>query len=319
MPPAVLLLLTLGIVLADPAPPRKPCGIAPSLPALTREEEAKLDDVIDRFILADTGRLRGGEGREAVKQFDGLRAEAIPALIRGLNKAATINHSCPVLMISKKLTGLLMASEDPVLLEFARDEIGAGVGPSTHTRVLQDLRVRVMLRKNALAQRPVILPGGPAAMSTLDLVKAVGSVRGAQLRGVLGELGNREEKAALIGILNAIRSRDPDTQTAARSALDAQLGRLERSFLKEKLEDANAEIRRSAIRVGVDKDIELVPAILDRLTDRDPAVRAEARAALRKLGKGDDFGPMPGASPAEQREAQKRWKDWWAQRTAEKR
>lgn len=314
MQAALMLMLAVGVAAADE--PRKPSGIAPSLPALSREEEKRLDDVIDRFILADTGRLRGAEGKQAAREFEGLRAEAIPALIRGLNKAATINHSCPVLMISKKLTGLLMASEDPVLLEFARDEIGAGVGPSTHTRVLQDLRVRILLRKNALAQRPAIPPGGPAVMSTLDLVKAVGSVRGAELRGVLGELGNREEKAALVGLLNAVRSRDPDTQKAARDALDAHLGRLERSFLKEKLEDAHAEIRRSAIRVGVAKDVELVPAILDRLTDRDATVRAEARAALRRLSKDEDFGPAPGASAAEQREARQRWQAWWQRRTA---
>ena len=53
---------------------------------------------------------------------------AIPALIRGLNRAAKIEHSCPVVFIAKKLDRLLMASDDRELLEFARDEIGTDVG-----------------------------------------------------------------------------------------------------------------------------------------------------------------------------------------------
>ena len=62
---STLFLLTLTVlVAAEPEKtPRKPSGIAPSLPALTKEEEEKLDDIIDRLIRADTGRLRGEEAR----------------------------------------------------------------------------------------------------------------------------------------------------------------------------------------------------------------------------------------------------------------
>src|SRR5262245_33138165 len=95
---------------------RTPSAIAPSLRALTKEEEGKIDDIIDRFILADTGKVTGQEAKKAVEEFDKLDQDAIPSLIRGLNKAAKIHHSCPVLMISKKLSKLLLASEDPVLL-----------------------------------------------------------------------------------------------------------------------------------------------------------------------------------------------------------
>ena len=116
-----VLVLGLALVAGDgQSKPRKPSAIAPSLPALTKEEEAKLDEIIDRLIQADTGRLRGAAGRKAVEEFEALKSEAIPALIRGLNKAARSNYTCPVLMIRKKLTKLLMASTDQVLLEFAR-------------------------------------------------------------------------------------------------------------------------------------------------------------------------------------------------------
>ena len=106
--------------------------VAPSLPALTKEEEAKLETVVDRLILADTGRLRGDDARKAVKEFDKLGPEAIPALIRGLQRSAKMSQSCPVVLIAKKLIRLLDASTDPILLEYARDEIGAGIKGSAH-------------------------------------------------------------------------------------------------------------------------------------------------------------------------------------------
>src|SRR5947209_2711019 len=119
---ATLLALSLALFPAEDArsKARKRSDVAPSLPALTREEEDKLDEVIDQFILADTGRLRGAEAKKAVREFDKLGHAAIPALIRGLNKAAKIEYSCPALMITRKLQRLLLASDDVQLLEYAR-------------------------------------------------------------------------------------------------------------------------------------------------------------------------------------------------------
>src|SRR4051812_29179717 len=100
-------LLVLALAAADPeTTPRKPSALAPSLPALGRDEEDKLDAVIDRFIQADTGRLRPADTRKAMQDFDKLGHESIPALIRGLNRSAKINHSCPAVTIAKKLDRL---------------------------------------------------------------------------------------------------------------------------------------------------------------------------------------------------------------------
>src|SRR5207237_492717 len=133
---SALVTLTLFALAADPAPstkdaPRLPSSVAPSLPRVSKEEEEKFDEIIDRFILAVTGRLRGAAAKKAFKDLDSLRPAAIPALIRGLNRAAKIQHSCPVTVIAKKLHRMLMASDDAKLLEYARDEIGAGVGRTT--------------------------------------------------------------------------------------------------------------------------------------------------------------------------------------------
>src|SRR5262249_8513154 len=159
---ATLLTLALAGLTAAQAPdtktPRKPSPLAPSIPELTREEEKKLDDLIDRFMQADIGTLTGIEARAARPQFYRLGPEAIPALVRGVNRAATVEDSCPVVLIAEKLRRLLLASNDLELLEFARDNIGSGVGPTRHRPVLDDLRFKVLLRKNLVARRGPVKP-----------------------------------------------------------------------------------------------------------------------------------------------------------------
>lgn len=316
-------LLVLSLLLADePAKTaRKPSILAPSLNQLTREEEKQLDDVIDRFILADTCRLSAAEAKKAAEAFDKLGHDAIPALIRGLNKAAALKHSCPVLMISKKLARLVLASDDPQLLEFARDEIGAGVGRSPHAGTLQDLRVRILLRKNALARRapnPGAHATGLARQSTADLAKAASTQRGAPLHATLRELAKRDGKEVIPALALAAGSYDEPTRKLGRELLDAHLGRQSRSAVQELLGDDSAEVKKSAVRVLADKHPDLVAAILERLTDDDEAIRAEARAALKRLSKGEDFGPAPGATKEQQREARKRWQAWWEKKAAGK-
>jgi hypothetical protein len=309
-------LLALVLVLAadgGDAKPRKSSGIAPSLPALTREEEAKIDAVVDRLIRADTGRLQGFEKSKAFKDFDALKAEAIPALIRGLNRSAKLNYSCPVLLIGKKLDRLLMASDDPVLLEFARDEIGADVGRSLYSGTLQGLRLKCSMRKNALARlapRRPARPRGPAGMTTEQLAKAAGSERGPKLHGVLTELAKRTGKEVLPALAAAAESYEKDTQNLGRDLLDRRLGQLPEARLLEKLADDAAEVRKSAVRLVGARHPRRLDRVIDRLTDEDAQVRAEAHAVLVKHSKGEDFGPADGADRAAQQEAQKKWRAW---------
>jgi hypothetical protein len=307
----VLALVLLAAEEPEKKAPRKASAIAPSLPALTKEEEEKIDRIVDRLILADTGRLRGEEARKAQKDFDGLKAEAIPSLIRGLNRSAKLNHSCPVLLISKKLTILLLSSNDPELLQYARDEIGADVGRSRYAGTLQELRFKCTMRKNALARLTPPPARGVAAMSTSQLVKASELEGGPKLKAVLGELAKRDGKEVLPA-LGAVAARDEkDARKLGQAALDDHLGRQSSSQVIEKLGDGSAEVRRSAIRVIAAKHPDFLAKIIDRLTDDDSGVRATARAALVKAAKGEDFGPTPEAGKAEREEARKKWLEWW--------
>ena len=49
--------------------PRDPSPFAPSLPKLTPDEEKKLDAVVDRFIEADTGKLKEADAERAMEDF----------------------------------------------------------------------------------------------------------------------------------------------------------------------------------------------------------------------------------------------------------
>ena len=65
--------------------------IAPSLPFLSEEEEEdRLDGIVNRFMLFDTGNLAGPAGARALEDFQKLGNEAIPALLRGLRKSAVL-------------------------------------------------------------------------------------------------------------------------------------------------------------------------------------------------------------------------------------
>jgi hypothetical protein len=316
---STLLTLTLALLAAEPEktdkPPRKASAIAPSLPALTREEEDKLDEIVNRLILADIGRLRGEDAKKAVKEFEALKPEAIPALIRGLNKSAKFNHSCPVLLIGKKLTSLLLASNDQQLLEFAHDEIGAGVGRSRYASTLADLRFKCTQRRNYLARLAPPPPKGLAAQSTADLAKQTNSERGPRLKALLTELAKRDGKEVLPALAFAAESYEKDIQKLGRELLDSHLGRLSSSQVLEKLDDDNAEVRKSAIRLIASKHPDYLDRVIDRLTDDSADVRATARTVLAKAAKGEDFGPTDSADKAGQRESQRKWRDWWKRRS----
>jgi hypothetical protein len=152
------LLVTLA---ADPAPapkdsstPRNPNPLAPSLPELTDKEEAELDRIIDQFIAADTGKLRGPEAKKAIDEFKQLGPEATFALLRGFNKSAHIDHSCPALTISRKLTSILRSSDDVKLLMYAKENIGVGVKKTRYRDIIDELKSGCTQRITALKNAP---------------------------------------------------------------------------------------------------------------------------------------------------------------------
>lgn len=289
---------------------------APSLRLLSDAEEDQLDALIDRFIAADLGKLTGEEAKKAVRDFEKLGPDAIPALIRGLNRAARIEASCPASLIARKLGRMLAATQDRELLDFARENIGAGVGRSRHTPVLEDLRVACMLRKTALRRLPppaAPMPDSERSLRTLtvnELSRMAGSERGDKLRAVLTELGTRKGDEALNALASAAGSYEKETQQLARTLLDRQLGKESVSRIKEKMSDDRGEMRLSAIRIVNNKAVRADAELIERLADEDETVRAAAHQSLVRRNRGTDLGPKPGASPGEREEAIRRWRQW---------
>jgi hypothetical protein len=305
-----IFLVLLGVGQDPKESPRPPSSIAPSLPQLTPEEEDKLDALIDRFIQADIGRLRGEEGNKAKSDFEKLGPEAIPALIRGLNRAAKIETSCPALVIARKLDRMLQASEDRELLEFAWDNIGIGVGRTRHSGTLNDLKVKVMVRKGRLARQPPKGPKAPRSMTLTELAEAASIERGDRLKLVLTELEKRSGPEVLSGLCLAAEGYERDVQSLGRNLLEKHLSRQPAGFVKDKLQDPREEVRRATARAIGSKFPTLAGDLIDRLGDDSAEVRAAAHEALVRLAKGEDFGPA-GTSVEEREEARKKWRAWW--------
>lgn len=298
---------------------RKPNPFAPSLRQLTDEEEDKLDELIDRFIAADIGKLTGEEAKKATREFEKLGPDAIPALIRGLNRAAKIEASCPAAVITRKLGRMLAVTEDRELLDYARENIGIGVGRSRHTPLLQDLRTACVLRKSALARRPAAAPA-PAGERSLrtasveDLARLAGSERGERLKAVLTELGTRRGDAAIAALGTAAASYEKEIQQLARTQLDRVLSRESVAVVKEKLSDDRAEVRAAAVRLVAVKRVRAEAELIDRLTDEDATVREAAHKALVTLSGGVDHGPAAGADAKAREAAVRKWRAWLEQR-----
>lgn len=66
---------------------------------------------------------------------------------------------------------------------------------------------------------------------------------------------------------------------------------------------------QAASRAVTENRVDLVPALVENLSDPDPAVRMFTATALRKLTN-RDFDFRPYGSEAEREEAIERWKDW---------
>lgn len=318
-----LLTLTLVLLLPGDAPTRsegtrKPHPFAPSLPLLTDAEEAKIDEIIDRYIQFDLGKLQGEDAKRAQQDFNKLGPEAIPALIRGINKAANIQASCPAVVIAKKLGGMLLASTDGQLLDFARENIGAGVTLSQHMGLLRDLKVALMLRKRAMSQNQRVNAGKPTvikparSMTNDELTEAAGSERGLRLKTVLTELEQRNG-GGVLDTLVAVASfgSEKDNQQVARELLVRNLSRLSDAEIKKKLKDERAEVRAAAAKVAGNKVLRFGTELIDLLKDNEEVVRQAARQALVRLSRGADFGPKPDASEADRAKAHSQWRQWW--------
>jgi hypothetical protein len=317
---SVLFTYTLAVCLAAPEPDtekaRQPHPLAPSLPKLSAKEEKALDQIIERFIQYEIGKLRPSEGAKVIEDFQQLGPEATFALIRGLNRAANIEGSCPVVIIGKKLGKILRSSEDVELLQYARENIGVGVTVKRHQSVLTDLKFACLMRKGELARKGIGKHNPQqkslSNLTVAELTKAAESDHGPRLTAVLKELAQRRGEKVIDALSTAAAHHDSDVQKLARELLTKNLARLTPAQVKARLKDDNTEVRSAAARASVSKGLRLGSELIDLLEDADGNVRQAARQALIQLSKGADYGPAPDADAAARAQAVKQWRAWWA-------
>jgi hypothetical protein len=103
------------------------------------------------------------------------------------------------------------------------------------------------------------------------------------------------------------------TQAKARQALAERLARMKADTLRNKLQEANAEIRRAAAAACSRKEMKsLIPDLIPLLEDSEQAVARAAHSSLRTLT-GQDLGPkkQEDALPEAWAEAAAAWRAWW--------
>ncbi|HEY2911411.1 MAG TPA: hypothetical protein VGI99_14265 [Gemmataceae bacterium] len=104
-----------------------------------------------------------------------------------------------------------------------------------------------------------------------------------------------------------------DRKKEARTALEERLSRMSAATLRGMVKAVDAELRRAAILAcAMREDKTHIPDLIARLTDEEEAVVRAARAALKSLSGGKDFGPEAGSTKLDRAVAVEQWKTWWA-------
>jgi hypothetical protein len=302
-----------GLIIRDSTP----SDVVPSARRLSKAEVARINRVIDRFIAYETEKLTGKEGARALADFNALGPEAVYPLIDGLNRAANIESSCPAVIIAKKLASIFLRTRDIDLLDFARENIGAGVTARRHMNVLKDLRLGCLIRKSYL-QRINLAAGfrpgekGPGQMTLDELATAASTERGPRLGALLVELEKRRGPRVLNTLGAVAAGYDPQAQRLARILLVRHLSRIGGKTLREALKADQIQVRIAAAQVVGAKRLKYGQELIDLLNDPDAGVRQAARQALVRLARGlVDYGPGPVGGEAERAEAARRWQTWW--------
>jgi len=311
-----LLCVAALIVIQPDLSERKSHPLAPSLPLLTKDEYAKIDLVIDRFILADTGKVKGLEAKRALEDFNKLGSEAIFNLIDGLNRAANMESSCPAVIIARKVGGVLNKTDDLALLTFAKDNIGAGVTAKRHTDVLRDLQFNILLRKNTIARRVGAEPGAGgtkvSAMSLADLEKSAKKESGNLLKAILTEAEKRNGQKAADILITGIANSDSAISKLSQGLLSKNLTHQHTNVLKGLLQHELPEVRVTAAQVIGVKKLPYGTELISLLAEDNESVRQAARRALKQLASGADYGPALDAPLADRQTSIDRWREWWS-------
>lgn len=164
--------------------------------------------------------------------------------------------------------------------------------------------------------RPTTTPVSPKPPAAADvgaklaaeLVRASGGTWDAALRTLREAKGGEHTRALTL----AIHQLDGNRKNLAREALAERLTRMTADTLRTMMRADDPELRRGAVLGAAMKDDAAhIPDLIDRLSDTEDLVVRAARAGLKSLSGGRDFGPETGATKAQRTAAAAAWRAWW--------
>ena len=257
----------------------------------------RVDQIVDDFILFDVGKLRGRAGQNARQRFDRLGPEAIPSLVKGLNKSAYIHASCPVGVISSRLKTKLRESDDPRMLEYVLENLGRDVDKSApHASRIRSLRKSLARGDGAdvIAMHCKSLGVEPSS----DLVRRITSLSKSRrnVRPILAAISDNDEFNRVAGIVAAF-----GRGKHASKADFIEIGETLSTLIAR---ESNPEIRRivhlTACHLTSRRDL---PATRDAAeawrqefyyaAHFEEAKIADARTIVRALSRKDEFVTRP--------------------------
>lgn len=167
------------------------------------------------------------------------------------------------------------------------------------------------------APAPIVEPVKPKPLPVEDestkladvLLKVPAAVWPKALEQVRDGKGGDFTKA----LVHAIHQTEGDRKKEVRNALAERLTRMSAETLRGMLKADDVELRRAAVLACAMKDDKThAPDLIDRLTDDEEFVVRAARAGLKSLSGGQDFGPEIGSTKTDRAIAAEEWKAWWA-------
>ena len=213
-------------------------------------QQLRYDKVVNDFIQYDIGQLRGKAGQAARKRFMNLGEDAIPALVRGLNKSAGIHASCPVGVIAGKLIQSLRGLSDSSFSQYAMENIGRNVPEDApHFRRILAFRRRWLGQTNQVPEAVAAVVAEQTMRDDGQLLELVLALSEAPTDTLIAALESGDQRLCCAAMIALTRSRAklPNLQ---QSRLVGTLSRLshsvetpqEKALVKEAISSVRSRI-----------------------------------------------------------------------------
>jgi hypothetical protein len=318
-------------------------------------DDERYNALVEEFIQYDIGNVREPAAVDRIRrQFNSLKAdEAVPALVRGLNRSMRMGYSCPITAISGKLMSMMQSSRNPevgkhILANLEQRDVGRYNHHIANVRKnAEGQMIRILGREQAErqfkrrveddAQKMAYVPGmkltdlaprqraasGPASDATANDA-SINANRTSDATGkpasptttppaadlgklTVAQLAERlNDKSGQARVLRELSMRASDGNEAEVAALG--------DSIVQSLSEGNESARMEAARLlGVLRLEWTTLPLITALEDSSPAVRSAATTALTRITR-QLFGPADDATPAQQKQAVARWRNWWEKR-----